>query len=221
MPNHAQRFLALSPPFLPQSRHQLADHLQPIKSKSATMDSNNYLLNLEERELQRDRTHVQVFDQHYAQKLDRAVTAIYQILESVLADGSAGFSQIDTNTIHPSVFVHKAMVVEKKLTMIRRNMVLNRPTFLDEQRDAEQYIEKIGLARVQAAIESSMKDSYFSGITHAALLWIMANIVSLCFGEHAAFVKWGLVALGLPLVSRGWTMTKVPSVAAWVRSRYW
>jgi hypothetical protein len=185
------------------------------------MDSNNYLLNLEERELQRDRNHVQVFDQHYAQKLDRAVTAMYQILESVLADGSAGFSQIDTNNIHPSVFVHKAMVVEKKLAMIRRNMVLNHPTFLDEQRDAEQYIEKIELARVQASMESSMKDSYFSGITHTALLWIIANIVSFYFAEHATSVKWVLVALGLPLVSRGWAMTRVPSVAAWVRSRHW
>lgn len=185
------------------------------------MDSNNYLLNLEERELQRDRNHVQGFDQHYAQKLDRAVTAMHQILESVLADGSAGFSQIDTNTIHSSVFVHKAIAVEKKLALIRRNMVLNYPTFLDEQRDAERQIERLERERLQAAMVSSMKDSYFSGITHAALLWIVANIVLFYFGEHATFVKWAVVALGLPLVARGWAMTRVPSVAELVRSRHW
>lgn len=185
------------------------------------MASDNYLLDLDEQQLQRERNKLQVLDQHYAQKLDRAVTAMYSILESVLADGSAWFTQIDTNTIHPSVFVYKARVVEKKLALIRRNMVSSHPTFLDEQGDAERQIERIERERVQAAKEFGMKRSYFLGIAHAALLWIIANIVSFYLGEHATFVKWALVALGLLLVSRGWAMPEVSSVAAWVRSRHW
>ena len=117
------------------------------------MASDNYLLNLNERQLQRERNNLQVLDQHYAEKLDRAVTAMYSILESVLADGSAWFTQIDTNTIHPSVFVYKARVVEKKLALIRRNMVLSHPTFLDEQGDAQHQIERIERERVQAVME--------------------------------------------------------------------
>ncbi|KAM0708493.1 hypothetical protein Q7P35_005145 [Cladosporium inversicolor] len=185
------------------------------------MASDNYLLDLDEGQLQRERNNLQGLDQHYAEKLDRAVTAMYSILESILADGSAWFSQIDTNTIYPSVFVYKARAVEKKLALIRRNVVLSHPTFLDEQRDAERQIKRIERERVQAAMEAGMKGSYCSGILHAALLWIMANIVSFCFVERATFVKWALIALGLLLVSRGWTMSEVPLVVAWVRSRYW
>lgn len=223
--NHAQTTLALPPPFinllLSATSPTILTLARRSSAASATVDSHNYLLGLEDWQLQIERRCTQQLDEKYAEKLDRAVTAMYQILESVKADRPSWDQQIITNTIHPSVFVYKARVIERKLSLIRRNMAFLHPTFLDELHHADRHIEKIALERVQASMVSSMKDSYFSGIMHAALLWILANIVALYFEEHAAFVKWALVALGIPLVSQGWAMAEVPSVGTWVRSRRW